>query len=62
MLDPQVTLRIIELAREWASATMPREVGSKDAWFNSMSENFDKAYKAIFKTVALTTIASVEKG
>ena len=52
MLDPQVQIRIIVLAKEWAAGAMPRDIGSPEAWFNQMTEKFDKAYKAILKTIA----------
>jgi len=51
MLDPQVQIRIIDLAEEWAKVAMPRDTGSGEAWFTQKAEIFDKAYKAIVKTV-----------
>ena len=51
-VDPQVQIWIIDLANEWVSAALPREVGSSEAWFTQMTENFDKAYKAIVKTIS----------
>jgi len=50
MLDPQVQIRIIDLAEEWSKIAIPRATPEKE-WFTQKAENFDKAYKAILKTV-----------
>ncbi len=51
-IDPQVQIRILDIAEKWADIFMQRDVQSTEAAFNKRIENFDKAYKAITKTVA----------
>lgn len=50
-LDPQVQIRIIDLAEKWADYAMPRGLESEEAALTKRIENFDKAYKAIVKAV-----------
>jgi len=53
MLDPQVQIRIIDLAWEWAKVTLAPRQGPK-SWktrIQARAEGFDEAYKAIVKTV-----------
>lgn len=49
-LDPQVQIRIINLAEEWSKATMPDQPIQPEAWFTKKTETFDKSFKAILKT------------
>jgi hypothetical protein len=53
MLDPQVQIRIIDLAWQWAKDTMePRPEGRAQVkLIEDRAKNFDQAYKAIVKTV-----------
>lgn len=52
-LDPQVQIRIIELAEKWVELTrdtVPSQAGS-ETLITRRAERFDQAYKAIIKTV-----------
>lgn len=49
-IDPQVQIRIIELAEKWVE-NCRITAQSKEAYINMMAERFDPAYKAITKTV-----------
>lgn len=50
-LDPQVQIRIIDLAEKWADYAMPR-IESQETGLTLRTEKFDKAYKAIRETVS----------
>jgi hypothetical protein len=53
MLDPQVQIRIIDLAWEWAKVTLQPRPGPR-TWktkIQARAEGFDEAYKAILKTI-----------
>ena len=50
-MDAQERVRIIDLAEKWADYAMPRGLESEEAALTKRIENFDKAYKAIVKTV-----------
>ena len=49
-LDPQVQIRIINLAEQWSEAIMPKQELNPEAWFNKKTETFDKSFKAILET------------
>lgn len=57
MLDIEVQLRIIDLAWEWTEKARerlyvpPPEVGAEQ-YIDLISQMFDRAYKAILKTVS----------
>ena len=51
MLDPQVQIRIIELARELASKPIVRAKTPED-WVAEKAQLFDQAYKAILGTIS----------
>ena len=48
MLDPQVQIRIIDLAAKWADL---KSVPSGQEFIEAKPKYFDQAYKAILKTV-----------
>ena len=53
MLDPQVQIRIIDLAWEWVKDTMePAPSGRAQVkLIEDRAKSFDQAYKAILKTI-----------
>lgn len=53
MVDSQVQVRIIDLAWEWAKATMPPARGPRmqETRIEARAKGFDQAYRAILKTV-----------
>lgn len=53
MLDPQVQIRIIDLAAKWLEDTRTITPGgtTQKAGIEKRAEAFDQAYKAILKTV-----------
>ena len=51
MLDPQVQIRVIDLAWKWTEANVERGIEDPEARLKQASELFDKAYKAILETV-----------
>jgi len=56
MLDPQVQIRIIDLAWEWAKVTLVPRRGPR-TWksrIQARAEGFEEAYKAIVKIVQST--------
>ncbi len=50
-LDSQVQIRIIDLAEKWSNETKHMGAASEDS-INRQDKLFDKAYKAIVKTVS----------
>ena len=52
-LDPQVQIRIIDLAEKVANASLP-DTPKGEAGLNKYLEYIDKAYKGVLKTIALT--------
>ena len=54
MLDPQVQIRIIDLAWQWAKETLQRLPGPKaqQTRIEARAVGFDQAYKAILKTIS----------
>jgi hypothetical protein len=50
-IDPQVQVRIIDLAAKWSDETRDMGRPSEDT-INRQDKLFDKAYKAIVKTVS----------
>jgi len=53
MLDPQVQIRMIDLAWQWAKETLKLPPGprTRERRIQARAEGFDQAYKAILKTV-----------
>ena len=51
MLDPQVQIRIIDLAAKWAEKLTGDKLMPEDKWYDTTIKNFDKVYKDILKTV-----------
>jgi hypothetical protein len=51
MTDPQVQMRIIDLAAKWAEQATKDEEVLKGKLYDTTIKNFDKAYKDILKTV-----------
>ena len=49
-LDPQVQIRIIDLAEKWAGGVDVGTSGRENA-INLTAKRFDQAYKAIIKTL-----------
>jgi hypothetical protein len=52
MLDPQVQIRIIDLALQLAKDSTNIAHVSATKWYDTTIENFDKTYKAILKTIS----------
>ena len=48
-LDPQVQIRAIDLAEKWGGEG--NKGGSLDSYIDVRAKYFDKAYKAIIKTL-----------
>jgi len=57
MLDPQVQIRIIDLAREWAKETLQplRGPRTQETRIGARAIGFEMAYKAILETVGEAT-------
>ena len=57
MLDPQVQIRIIDLAWQWARETLERRPGprTQQARIEARAAGFDLAYKAILETISEKT-------
>jgi hypothetical protein len=62
MLDPQVQIRIIDLAWEWAKVTLERGSGPRTQFtrIEARAKGFDQAYKSIIKTVQATELGTAE--
>ena len=62
MLDPQVQIRIIDLAWEWAKVTLERRPGTRtqQSRIQVRADGFDQAYKSIIKTVQGTELGKSE--
>ena len=50
-LDPQVQIRIIDLAAKWAGDIEQGGMGGRETPINKTAKYFDQAYKAILKTL-----------
>jgi hypothetical protein len=48
-IDPQVQIRIIDLADKWSLTTRPQ--AQTESYINAQAKLFDQAYKAIIKTL-----------
>jgi len=61
MLDPQVQIRIIDLAWLWAKETMQPRRGPRttESRILARAEAFDLAYKYIFNTIQGSEVGSV---
>lgn len=50
-LDPQVQIKVMEFAKEWATGFIIPSNQAPEAVIRIRAERFDQAYKAIIKTL-----------
>ena len=59
-MDPEVEIRVIDLADDWSSVKEPDRDLSAEAIIKERAKRFDQAFKAIIKTLGYEIEAATE--